>query len=1110
MRLPNRNRSRAVPMLAVSVVSAMLLAGAAIATAASASVPSNPDSTKAARIVTLITGDRVGVSPSGRVSIRRAKGRERVTFQMRAIGGHTHVVPADAAGLIARGVLDSALFDVTGLLEAGYGDAERSDLPVIVRQAGGRAAASRIPGADLGRDLPAVNATAMRVGKNNPAFWEYLTGAQSAPAARTGSTPRVWLNRKIKPLLDVSVPQIGGPEAWQAGYTGKGVVAAVLDTGVDAGHPDLAGKIADAQDFTMDGDLVDRVGHGTHVAATIASDNGRYRGVAPDATLVSGKVCTITDCSFDAILAGMHWAAAVKRAKVVNMSLGGPDTPEVDLLEEAVNTLTAQYGTLFVIAAGNSGANGESTVGSPSTADEALSVGAVDKQDALAVFSSRGPRQGDDAIKPDATAPGVAIVAARGKDGVIGDPGQSHVALDGTSMATPHMAGAAVLLAQQHPDWTPRQIKAVLMGAAQPKNGVNAYDQGAGRVDLRRAIGQTVTASPPSLSFARAEWPHTDDTPESKTLTYHNSGSTDVTLDLAVTAIGPGGAPAPASMFTLSAHRVTIPAGGSATVILTANTRGDMPDGNYSAHVTATGPGTRVVTATAVVRERESYTITFTLTGRDGQPAREHSSLAIDSHTGPVNRRYYGQSTGSVRLPRGDYSLSATMADADGNDYQIVQPMLALTRDTTIDFDARTTTASRITVDRKDATSASAYVGYLVEYPAPVNGYRGILLGSVVADLSKFYRAQIGGDAPRERFEDMFHAILADPSAGGSYTYNLAWFTPGRVLTGPRAVRDRELATVHTRYLAQGTAKPGETEVHAMSTRHRGAGTADAPIALSLPGERTHLFNVTDGVAWQRTLQVNPRIEGSSLVVDASITAPFVTGLRAGHSYRETWGGATVIGPSLPGPADLYPSAVQTTDAIVADIGLYSDNPQRSGYSARDAASTVITRDGTVICEAQQAGRCYAPAAPAPGRYRMRTESTRSWTGASTTVSAVWEWTSDGTPPPEGGRTHLPIHVVRYTPRLDDEGTATSGYQVVPVAVAPNPGSAAGKITDLTVEVSYDDGRTWVRASVWHRHGTGVILLKHPRSGYVSLRASAADDRGNTVQQTIIHAYRIR
>ncbi|WP_197322314.1 S8 family serine peptidase, partial [Saccharomonospora sp. NB11] len=125
--------------------------------------------------------------------------------------------------------------------------------------------------------------------------------------------------------LAESVPQIGAPEAWDSGLTGEGVRVAVLDTGIDADHPDLADAVVEAEDFTGSGNTDDGQGHGTHVAATILGDgsasDGRYRGVAPDAELVVGKV--LDDDGFGQeswILAGMEWAA--ENASVVNMSLG--------------------------------------------------------------------------------------------------------------------------------------------------------------------------------------------------------------------------------------------------------------------------------------------------------------------------------------------------------------------------------------------------------------------------------------------------------------------------------------------------------------------------------------------------------------------------------------------------------------------------------------------------------------------------------------------------------------------------------------------------------------------------------------------------------------------
>ncbi len=164
--------------------------------------------------------------------------------------------------------------------------------------------------------------------------------------------------------------------------------------------------------------------------------------------------------------------------------------------------------------------------------------------------------------------------------------------ISGTSMATPHVAGAAALLKQQHPDWKYAELKAAL--TASTKGGkYTPFEQGSGRVQVDKAIAQTVVAEPVSLSFGVQQWPHADDKPVTKKLTYRNLGTEDVTLKLTSTATGPKGKAAPAGFFTLGASTLTVPAGGTASVDVTADTRlGGTVDGAYSAYVVAAGaPG---------------------------------------------------------------------------------------------------------------------------------------------------------------------------------------------------------------------------------------------------------------------------------------------------------------------------------------------------------------------------------------------------------------------------------------------------------------------------------------------------------------------------------------
>ena len=147
----------------------------------------------------------------------------------------------------------------------------------------------------------------------------------------------------------------------------------------------------------------------------------------------------------------MEWASG--KADVVSMSLGDPEfTDGLDPISQALNELTAETGALFVVAAGNSG--GEFTVGAPGAADAALTVAASTASTNAPWFSSMGPRSGDHALKPDISAPGVEVTAARSQQMPWGEG--LYQTMDGTSMATPHVAGAAAILAAAHPTWSPR------------------------------------------------------------------------------------------------------------------------------------------------------------------------------------------------------------------------------------------------------------------------------------------------------------------------------------------------------------------------------------------------------------------------------------------------------------------------------------------------------------------------------------------------------------------------------------------------------------------------------------------------------------------------------
>ncbi|MCW3841385.1 S8 family serine peptidase [Micromonospora yasonensis] len=1107
-------------LASAGLVGALVLGVPAAAAAGPAAAPARPAADRPGSApgagpvtVTLLTGDRVTVSADGKAAVRPAPDRRGTEFLVGRDRGHLTVVPRDALPLIRSGRVDRRLFDVTELVSSGYDDARRDSLPLLVSYPKGRArSAAPAAGTRVTRDLPAINGAALTAAKAEAgAVWRTLTAGRSGARIGTaGGVDRIWLDGRRKVTLDHSVPQIGAPAAYAAGFTGKGVTVAVLDTGVDVTHPDLAGRVAESRNFSEMPDADDMVGHGTHVASIIAgsgaASGGKYRGVAPDATLLSGKVCEEFGCYDSAILAGMEWAAAEKKADVVNLSLGGWNTPEVDPLEQAVQTLTAQTGTLFVIAAGNDGADG--TVGSPATADDALAVGAVDRDDALAEFSSRGPRIGDDALKPDITAPGVDIVAARAAHGQIGDPvGEKYVSLSGTSMATPHVVGAAALLAQQHPGWVAGQFKATLMASAKPHADQTAYEQGAGRVDVAHAVIEQVTSEPVSVSFGRTVWPHDDDALIERTVSYRNSGTTALTLDLSTEISGPGGATAPAGMFRLSAPRVTVPAGGTAQVTVTADTRLGGVDGYWTGRIVARSGAAVAVTPLAVNREVESYDVTVSHRGRDGAATAEYFTTLVGLDGFLAVDVYDADGEAKVRVPKGVYGMNSIIFESDAQGEpagasMIAQPLLTVDRDLRITVDARSAKPILVTVPKRDATPA--LVDLSANWSTSDGGGYGFSLLSF--DFTGLASAQLGGDATADRFVGAVSSQWADLTVASSpYLYATSEAMPGRFPTGyVRHYRQRDLATVVHRFRGGQPGTEAERLVFPESNHNIGGWAIGLP--TTVPGQRVEHYS-TAGMRWSTELDMGTRDDEGWLNPQ---TALFAYGVRyrPARTVREDWN-AAAYGPSFPRPRWPGEGITRNGDAILVDLPLFSDAAGHAGGSVTDAQRIALYRDGVLVGESYGGyGEFEVPAGAAD--YRLEASATRGFTDLSTEVAASWTFRSRHVAGDDWQR--LPAMAVRFAPPLAVDNSAPAGRTFsIPVTVERQSGAPAAKVAKLTVDVSYDGGKTWRKADL-HRQGAGwAAVVRHPAGpGHVSLRATARDSAGNTVTERIIQAYRLR
>jgi serine protease AprX len=386
-------------------------------------------------------------------------------------------------------------------------DVERF-VSVIVQSVGGSGEASeavRSAGGRVTRDLSIVGG----VGAELP--------ERSLPALRADE--RVWNvtpNEKVgfHGSADTEITHriqkvVGANKLWAQGITGSGVTVGLLDTGVYAAHPDLAGRVVCGADLTAeagtDAECQDTFGHGTFMAGLIAgngaSSNGKYKGAAPGANIVSVKASGYdgsTDVS--TILAGIQWFVAHQdeySIDVLNLSLGSDSSQDYRLspLNYAVERAWRE-GIAVVVSSGNSGPD-NGTVMKPGDDPYVITVGASNDEGSVAagddmvpVFSSRGPTRANGLAKPDVVSPGVHTVSLRSPGSSIDQQFCAQACVDGgyfrgtgTSMSTATVSGVVAQLLQRNPGLTPDQIKHRLMNTAKDIADDDPYASGAGLVN---------------------------------------------------------------------------------------------------------------------------------------------------------------------------------------------------------------------------------------------------------------------------------------------------------------------------------------------------------------------------------------------------------------------------------------------------------------------------------------------------------------------------------------------------------------------------------------------------------------------------------------------------
>ncbi|NUR51289.1 MAG: S8 family serine peptidase [Hamadaea sp.] len=1169
--------------------------------------------------VTLVTGDVVTVrtlADGTQTATVDRPGSATGGVRVITVHGDLFVLPDEVLPLIAANKVDKRLFDVSDLIEMGYDDAHSSGVPVIASYSKGRAVPAPPRGSKLTRRLAAVNGAALTAEKKQArAFWESV--AQTTGKLTAGVT-KLWLDGKVKAQLAESVPQIGAPQAWAAGYDGHGVKVAVLDTGVDATHPDLATQVDEKVSFVPGEDTSDLNGHGTHVASTIvgtgAASSGKYKGVAPGADLIVGKVLDNAGEGADSwIIAGMEWAAQ-SGATVISMSLGSTEVSDgTDPMAVAVDQLSAQYGSLFVIAAGN---YGPQTIGSPGSAASALTVGAVDKSDALAYFSSTGPLWKTGGLKPDLTGPGVDITAARSQQQSPAEGDGMYWTISGTSMATPHVAGAAAILKQRHPDWSGPRLKDALMSSAKGlTDGYTPFEVGTGRVDVANAITTTVDATG-SLSYGMYAWPHdSSQQPTAKPVTFRNSGAAAVTLNLAITGGGP---------FSVAQSSVTVPAQGEATVQVTGDPTADGT-GTFSGLLLGTDVATGTVvtrTALGMVKEDERYDLTIRLRDRSGNPAAGYVVINKAGDWWPGVAYVDGDMT--FRMEPGTYTVE-TAIDVAGDHADelgialMVAPQVDLTAGREVVLDA--SKARKVDIEAPQrAEDRQRLLDYQVEY-GDGTSFRDAVLMPVMYD-----------DA---------YALPTEPVAKGSFTLDTSYRQgePMLGLTGlggllrfdtvvqpgsPLTAGSADLGVV---YAGNGSAAdfakvkargkiavvrrsddvlPADRAANAaadgakllvvvndgvgrlneyyegatipVATVHRDLGQVLAALAKSGLARLTakqvpyatyiyDLAKVYTGQIPDATLQYHPtpaqlakieaRYHATEDIEGGGFRYNLTFSTAVGFFEREWYPGVRTewVSPGIRyheshgqgewedrGYVNTYRAGTTTTLNWFAPVVHPSFG---EGYSVRNArwqdyltlnvqawtaSGEVIDHGGsigwavvpehlwlyqgdTLIKENIQSSDIQWQEVPAGNKpYKLILDASRD-SVLSTRTHTEWEFFSDTVDSDDFEP--LALLELNYLAQTDLRGNLPAGSRQ-PIALTAGPqagggGDAVGKVTSVTLEISYDDGVTWQKVTLRNDSGKWTGELSLPRkAGFASVRATAVTDAGYTIKQEVIRAYGIR
>lgn len=800
----------------------------------------------------------------------------------------------------------------------------------------------------------------------------------------------------------------------------------------------------------------------------------------------------------------MEWAAD-EGADVVNMSLGGAPTDGTDPMSTALNTISTDSDVLFVVAAGNMGWDGHYTVGSPGAADLALTVGSVDSDDDIAGGSSRGPRLGDDAIKPEVTAPGVEIISALSADAVELPPiDEYYTEASGTSMAAPHVAGAAAILLQDRPDLSSEQLRALLMGSTVSTNDT-VWEEGAGRIAIPAALDSAGYALPAALSFGTFAHPHDDLDPVTLETVVHNIGDEDLTLDLTVEVYDHHGEVAPAGTVELGADELTVPASGTAALEVTVDPTVTELGLHSGAVIGTDTDGATLRIPLGFHLAPELFDLTLTALDWNGNPVDRGEFNVFDMEEGYLIETgvEIEDGTATLQVPASTYLVTADTlltGETPSRTGLIVEPNLQVVEDTEVTFDFADTELVTLQTHRpSDRDGARVAVS---ARDAASNLTVTFTSGNVSRDMELYTRATDAAELGEMEFS--YHEIARAPwsdidlNAETQLPYRYSFFTwADRFPADPTfTADDSNTAEVTSVYRSMAQVEAPDVQV-VRSPGTPGLGEIGIGYSHNVAGPGTRVEYISADAVWRTQLipdQWGPLpapvlLESADRVYDA------------GSSATEYWMSQVLSTGLAHYPSE--PALQRDGDTLEFDLPVAVD---AHGFGSTYLPEETTTRlqvwaDDEPIGDTSSLHASFeVPSDPATYTVVARADHADEWWALSGYSRTEWTFhsaTAEDT-------AVLPILDLRFQP------DHLSGFNLVTrvvdldVVVTHQAGSeTSAEVTEATLE--WSDGDGWVEAELTEvddgRYRTQIDLP--PGVQTVDLRGSAVDSDGSTISTEV-------